>query len=353
MEAKFILSKNKVLEQYNRLKELGIKVSYSYKTNREVGNVLQDNAKDCYFSVHDIEEIDMIKNKDKIFFFVVALTEETIELIINKGIRNFVVDNEEDLNFLLNYIKDNKIIINLILRMKFQEHIISSGKYFLYGMESRKINDIISKIKDNKYIDKIGVHIHRKSQNASEWEIKQELIDSLTSESLERINLINLGGGIPIKYKTYQSGILDYILKKIIETSNWLAEYNIETFIEPGRFIAGPSVILNTEINLIVDNVIILNTSIYNCALDSMITNIRMEVGGELNEKDDEKEGGENMGKYYMIKGNSPTRDDIFRYKVKLRNPKRGDKIVFLNAGAYNYTTDFCSFKKLKTEIVD
>ena len=78
-----------------------------------------------------------------------------------------------------------------------------------------------------------------------------------------------------------------------------------------------------------------------------------MEVGGELNEKDDEKEGGENMGKYYMIKGNSPTRDDIFRYKVKLRNPKRGDKIVFLNAGAYNYTTDFCSFKKLKTEIVD
>jgi len=34
-------------------------------------------------------------------------------------------------------------------------------------------------------------------------------------------------------------------------------------------------------------------------------------------------------GKFYLIKGNSPTRDDIFRYKVKLINPKVGDKIVF------------------------
>ena len=58
-------------------------------------------------------------------------------------------------------------------------------------------------------------------------------------------------------------------------------------------------------------------------------------------------------GKFYLIKGNSPTRDDIFRYKVKLKNPKVGDKIVFLNAGAYNYTTDFFGYNKLRTEIVE
>ena len=70
-----------------------------------------------------------------------------------------------------------------------------------------------------------------------------------------------------------------------------------------------------------------------------------MLVENEL--ADDEK------GEYYLIKGNSPTRDDIFRYKVKLKQPKVGDKIVFLNAGAYNYTTDFCGFRKLETEIGD
>ena len=70
-----------------------------------------------------------------------------------------------------------------------------------------------------------------------------------------------------------------------------------------------------------------------------------MLVEGELK--------GEEEGKDYLIKGNSPTRDDIFRYKVKLKNPKVGDKIVFLNAGAYNYATDFFGYKKLDTEIVE
>ena len=53
----------------------------------------------------------------------------------------------------------------------------------------------------------------------------------------------------------------------------------------------------------------------------------------------------------YLIKGNSPTRDDIFRYKVNLEEKQVGDKIIFLNAGAYNYTTDFFGYKKLETVI--
>ena len=53
-------------------------------------------------------------------------------------------------------------------------------------------------------------------------------------------------------------------------------------------------------------------------------------------------------GEFYLIKGNSPTRDDIFRYKVKLKNPKIGDEITFLNAGAYSYSTDFFGYKPLK-----
>ena len=61
----------------------------------------------------------------------------------------------------------------------------------------------------------------------------------------------------------------------------------------------------------------------------------------------------EEGGRYYLLKGNSPTRDDIFRYKVKLKSiPKVGDQITFLNAGAYNYTTDFFGYKKLGTKII-
>ena len=86
-DAKFILSKKKLLEQYNTLKELGLTVSYSYKTNHEIGHILEELT-DCDFSIHAKEEIDMINNKSKIWFFTQAESEEELKfrlkVLINK-----------------------------------------------------------------------------------------------------------------------------------------------------------------------------------------------------------------------------------------------------------------------------
>ena len=278
----------------------------------------------------------MIKDKSKIWFFTQAESEEELKQLTKKGIKNFVVDNEIDLRTLL---KTNEKI-NLSLRMKFQEHRIGTGKYFVYGMPSKKINEIISQIKDNPNINQLGIHIHRKSQNTSEWEIQEELEDSLTKESLQRINTINLGGGLPVKYRSYNDNSQKYIFQKLTEAKNFLDKHNIQTLIEPGRFLAAPAIKLETQIIQIQENNIIINTTIYNCALDNILTGTKMLVEQESKQ-----------GQDFLIKGNSPTRDDIFRYKVKLQNPKVGDKITFLNAGAYNYTTDFFGYKKIPTII--
>ena len=341
MEAKFILSKSKVLEQYEDLKSLGLKVSYSYKTNRGVGDVLQDS--DCEFSIHNIGEIELIKDKNKIWYFTQAESESDLRRILDQGVRSFVADNEIDFRRLMKVLEETGIKINLSLRMKFQEHRVGTGRYFVYGMPSRKVNELIAEIRDNPLIDKLGVHVHRKSQNTTEWQIVDEIRDSLSEESLKRINVVNLGGGLPVKYKTYSTEVMPYIFEKIREVKEWLSDRNIATYIETGRFIAAPAIKLEAEIIQVYDNNIVLNCSIYNSALDTMVTNIRMIVDGELADRE--------KGEYYLIKGNTPTRDDIFRYKVRLSQPKVGDKITFLNAGAYNYTTDFCCLEKLKTEI--
>ncbi len=352
-EPKFILFRKILKEQVNKLKNLGLKISYSYKTNKEVGNVLQDlnidEFKDINFSIHSNEEIEMIKpeHRKKIWFFTQAESEEELKEILNKGIINFVIDNKIDLQRILNVIKDTKTKINLSLRMKFKEHRIGSGKYFVYGMSSNKINKIIGEIRNNGFIGKLGVHIHRKSQNTSEWDIKSELRDSLTEKSLNRINFLNFGGGLPIKYRSYNMKIIGYIFSKIKEAKDWLNGKGIESYIEPGRFLAAPCIKLETEIIQVQEKNIVINTTIYNCALDCVFTGTKMLVENEL---DEDKEGS-----YFLIKGNSPTRDDIFRYKVKLNpdNVKVGNKIIFLNAGAYNYTTDFFGYRKLATKIID
>tara|TARA_Y100000310_G_C20613274_1_gene779176 strand:+ start:118 stop:1155 length:1038 start_codon:yes stop_codon:yes gene_type:complete len=345
MKAKFVLYRDRVRKQYEMLRSLGVGVSYSYKTNREVGDVLQKEFEDCWFSIHAFEEIEMIKRKDRVMFFPQAQAKDEFNLILDKGVRCFVVDNEIDLRNLMDVVRSKEVKVNLIFRMKFMEHRVGSGRYFVYGMPSKLVNELILEFKEDENVDEIGVHVHRKSQNTTEWEISKELEDSLSEESLERISLVNFGGGLPIKYKTYSAEIMHYIFDRIKITKDFLESKGIKAFIEPGRFISGPSVELEAEIMQVYGNTIVLNCSIYNCALDTAITNIRMLVKDEL--PDNSKEG-----KFYLLKGNTPTRDDIFRYKVRLKDPKVGDKIVFLNAGAYNYTTDFCCLEKLETERV-
>ncbi|MCK4649830.1 decarboxylase [Candidatus Pacearchaeota archaeon] len=351
MNPYFSLSKSKLLDQIKVLEDLGLKISYSYKTNRQIGDILQElnipenKPTTVHFSIHAKKEINMIKDKTKISFFTQAESIEELKEIISQGITTFVIDNELDLEKILKATEETNIKINLSLRMKFQEHRIGTGKYFVYGMPSKKVNDLISKLKNNPQINQLGIHIHRKSQNTSEWEIVEELQDSLTQETLSTISILNLGGGLPVQYKSYTNSTLPYILKKISNAKEFLDKYNIQTIIEPGRFLAAPPIKLRTNIIQIQENNIILNTTIYNCALDNVLTETKMLVKEEIPE--------EQEGQYYLLKGNSPTRDDIFRYKVKLTDPKVGDEITFINAGAYNYTTDFFGYKKLETKIIE
>ncbi len=343
--AKFILSKKALFNQVKKLKDLGLKISYSYKTNRIVGDILQDSDKNILFSIHLKEEINMIKDKSKIWFFTQAENEEVLLDILKKGVRNFVVDNEIDLENLLEVVQKENQKINLSLRMKFQEHRVGSGKYFVYGMASKKVNNLIEKIRNNVNIGRLGIHIHRKSQNTSEWEIVGELKDSLSKNTLDNLNFINLGGGLPSLYRSLNEKAFVYIFDKIKESVKWLNNKKIDVFIEPGRFLAAPCVRLITEIIQKQKEILVINTGLYNCALDTLLTGTKMLVQGELDSFE--------MGEDYLIKGNSPTRDDIFRYKVKLNDVNIGDKIIFLNAGAYNYSTDFCGYERLNTEIVE
>ena len=116
--------------------------------------------------------------------------------------------------------------------------------------------------------------------------------------------------------------------------------------IEPGRFIAAPAAKLEAYVINIYDNNVIINCSVFNAAMDTFVANIRLEIEGELQE-------GDRNGEPFTVKGCTPDSMDIFRYRVFLRRPEKGDKITFINAGAYNFASDFCSLEKLETVIVD
>jgi len=339
--ARFILSKSKVIEQYNKIKKIADFVSYSVKTNPIVAEVLEENT-DSFFAVHFISSLEHVKDKKRVWFFAQACNNKELDILFEKNIENFVADNENDLNVLVDYINKNNRKINLLLRMRLKENTIRTGKHYVYGFYSHQVNELIPRLRKNNNIKKLGIHFHRKTQNISEWSLKYELSQSIPEEVIKQIDIVNIGGGIPIGYRNYNENLEPAIFKKIKELKEWLNKYNIKMIVEPGRFIAGPSIKLEAGIVNIYNNNIVINCSVFNSAMDTFVADIRLLVEGELKQ-----------GTPYVIKGCTPDSMDIFRYRVYLKNPKAGDKIVFLNAGAYTYSTDFCNLEKLETVVAD
>jgi len=339
----FITDKRKVLEQYLKLKDLGVEIVYSKKTNNKIWKILEEET-DSEVTVHRNENLENIKDKKRAWYFTLAINEELLDSLFEKGFEKFVVDNLTDLDFLMDYIARKNREIDLMLRMKFKENTIFTGKYFVFGMDSKTVNRKIKYLRENKNIRKLGIHLHRKSQNISEWSLQQEIEETVEKETLEKIDLLNIGGGIPGKYKNSNDKSLERIFNEIKKLRSWLPE-RITLILEPGRFIAAESTILKTKILAIQDNNIFIDFSIYSGAVDTLLANVKLLVDGEL---------GENEGKKYLIKGVTPCSMDILRYSVYLRNPRVGDVLTFLNAGAYNYQTNFCNLdeKKIKNVIV-
>jgi ornithine decarboxylase len=344
MKPKFVISKSKAIKQYNKIKKLSDIVSYSSKTNPIITKILEKNT-DSMFSIHMENELKNIENKKRIIFLAQAWNKKQIINLLSKNISNFVVDNENDLNELLKVINNQNKKINLFLRIRLKEHTLKTERYFVFGMESKVINNKVKSLKNNPKIKNVGIHFHRKSQNMSEWNLLEEFKDMINKENIKLIDMVNIGGGIPSIYANTNEDAIKTIFPKLLKFKGFLNKNKIKMVIEPGRFIAAPSAILKTQIINKNKNEITINASVYNSDMDALIIPVKLLVKQELNKTDA-------YVKPYIIKGITPCSMDLFRYRVYLKNPKKGDEIIFINAGAYNFASDFCDLKKIKTEIV-
>ncbi len=329
--AKFILSKSKAIEQYKKAKELADIVSYSSKTNPDVTPILEAET-DAKFNIHTINELKRVKDKSRVYFLAQGWSQEQIKSLLNQGVSKFIVDNETDLDTFLNSgVKD----VELLLRVKLKERTLKTERYFVFGMASA----IVSKrIKELKEIKTLGIHFHRKTQNLAEWNLIHEIENMFEPDVLDAIDVIDIGGGLPSVYANTNVKVFDSIFNKIKELKVWLNGKNIKLMIEPGRFICAPCVKLVTKVVAVYENNIIVDASVYNSDTDAFVVPAKLLVEGE------------GSGKAYVIKGVTPCSMDIFRYRVYLEEVK--DEIVFLNAGAYNFATDFCDLEKLETEVI-
>ena len=340
---KFVLSKSKALEQYKIVEGVADVVSYSSKTNPVVTGILEENT-ESLFSVHTSNELRHIKDMSRVLFLAQAWDVSLIDELVKKGVFRFVVDNESDLDVLLEYLNEEDVKIELMLRVKLKENSIRTEKYFVFGMPSEVVCRRVKELKEHKGISSLGIHFHRKTQNMAEWNLAYEVSSMFDKDVLESVDVLNIGGGLPSVYANTNVDVFECIFKRIKELKEFLNENGIKLMVEPGRFIAAPAVKLVTYVKGVYENNVVVNASVYNSDLDALIVPVKLVVEGELSKGE---------GKAYVIKGETPCSMDLFRYRVYLDNPKRGDELVFLNAGAYNFGSEFCDLEKIETEIID
>lgn len=341
--ARFTLSKKTVLEQYDKVAELADKVSYSSKTNPTVTPILEEE-RDCLFSIHTEHELKHIKDHERVLFLAQGLTKEQLDRLAREGITRYVVDNEEDLDTLLTWLEGYDGKISLMLRVRLKERSVRTERYFVFGMPAAVVERRVEELQGHDKIEELGVHFHRKSQNVAEWNLTYEVGEMLSDETLQRIDVLNIGGGLPSVYANTNEDVFTGIYRKIGELKTWLHQQGIQLMMEPGRYIAAPAGKLHTTIKLVYENTIIVDASVYNSDMDALIVPVKLLVEGELEK---------GRGKPYIIKGATPCNMDLYRYRAYLEDPRKGDELVFLNAGAYNFTTDFCDLEKLETEVVE
>jgi len=345
--AHFIINKEIALAKYKEVEELADTVSYSSKTNPVITPMLEDNTS-CLFSIHLENELVNVKDKSRTIFLAQGWTKEQIELLVDQGITRFTVDNLVDLQIFEDYIEENHKELTLFLRMKLKENTIRTEKHFVFGISSQVINEKIKYLHETYKFLKLGVHFHRKTQNMSEWNLTYEISEHLSDETLACLSFVNMGGGLPSEYANTNAKVMEGIIRRINEFKQFVNNKNIKLIIEPGRFIAAPSGKLITKIIRIYDNNIIVDASVYNSDMDALIVPVKLKVEGE-HTKDETKTNP--LIKPYVIKGSTPCSLDLFRYRVYLKEPKEGTELVFLNAGAYNFSTEFCNLEKIKEDI--
>lgn len=340
-KSRFILSKKTLLEQYKTLQKCSDDIHYSFKTNPVVGKVLEEMT-DCKFAICSPHSVDEIDDKSRVSFFIQGENVDEILDILIKGVTIFVVDNENDLKKLLQAAEKQNAKIDLFIRTKVREHTIYTGKYFVYGVSWERANQLLPGLRKNKSVDKLGLLFHRKTQNVGEWFLKEDFKECVLPENRKLIDAVNIGGGVPAEYVNSRPDVKT-ILESIAGFRGFLNKEGIKLIAEPGRFLAAPSVRLETEVINVYENNIVVDASLFNGAMDVYLLNHRYNVIGEVP-----------SGHRFLIKGSSPDSLDIFRYKVFFpKKLKVGDRIVFKNAGAYNFHTDFNALPRIKTVIVE
>lgn len=361
----FVINKKKLDNSIDDLKNnLKGEIAYSHKTNPDPIIIKTVYDKGCNFLVSSVEELRTLKkltniSSERIIFQSPSLTKEQYNEIRQAGVYRLSIDSVDQLDMILEDI-GNKINGdgNLELLVRINTGVKVKNPDLPYGMDSylgfpmKEAENVLRglNVLRKRGLIKVGIHNHLISQNThlDMWEENLKVMADYLSEMKEKdieIDIVDFGGGYPVEYDKPVPSLED-IAKLVDNFQERVSKIfpDMHYIFEPGRKTVAESVTLVAKVahtkKFLDQDVAILNCSVYNCSLDTLIVNLYLPA------RKIEKVEKEGKTKNYVVRGSSPDSLDVFANKVDLPELKNGDHIAFFTCGAYSFGCDFISLDK-------
>ena len=278
---------------------------------------------------------------------------DELSLAIELGVGRISVDNFLELSLLNEIAKSHKKIVNILLRITpgiechTHEYIQTGHLDSKFGFDLTQIDDAVELIvNDYTNLKLHGLHAHigsqifEKSIYGDEIEILVKEIARLDEKFGLKLDEINIGGGLGVKYveadyppSTYE--VAEIVIKRLYEC---IEKYKIDApalFIEPGRSIISTS---GVTLYTLGSSKQVPKGKIYFAVDGGMADNARpsmyqAEYDAQIANKPDYE-----LAQTVTVAGRFCESGDILIKNIKLPEIEEGDILCVYNTGAYNYS---------------
>ena len=292
-------------------------------------------------------------NMSKVLFNGNNKSYDELSLAIELGVGRISVDNFFELSLLNEIAKSHKKIVNILLRITpgiechTHEYIQTGHLDSKFGFDLTQIDDAVELIvNDYTNLKLHGLHAHigsqifEKSIYGAEIEILVKEIARLAEKFGLKLDEINIGGGLGVKYveadyppSTYE--VAEIVIKRLYEC---IEKYKIDApalFIEPGRSIISTS---GVTLYTLGSSKQVPKGKTYFAVDGGMADNARpsmyqAEYDAQIANKPDYE-----LAQTVTVAGRFCESGDILIKNIKLPEIEEGDILCVYNTGAYNYS---------------
>ena len=235
-------------------------ICYSVKANGNLSILKTMNDDGSSFDVVSGGELFRVQqagaDTSRVVFAGVGKTDEEIRQALKADILMFDVESEAELDAIARIAGELNCVGRVALRLnpdidaKTHHKTTTGKKGNKFGMDIERATELADKVLKDEHLELTGIHMHLGSPILSTdpyaKAVKKgaEVISQLREKG-HNTNWLNLGGGFGISYKTDEGPSAQTYADVIVPT---IKEIGCRLALEPGRFIAGNSGVLISQI---------------------------------------------------------------------------------------------------------